>query len=523
MKNYIKTGIIAVAAAFTLVACDDLDQMPKYGETSESIFATIDGYRAVNAKVLSSYSIVGKDKGGGADISLYTGHDLMRNLFMLQEGPTDECAFRWLSGDNLGSLAYMQWDATQANIADVYYELYHTITLANDFLRNAAKVPTGFTDAEKAEVGVMAAEVRFFRAMSYAWVLDLYGQGPFADENTPTANYIPERYDGAKLLAYIESELDGLDALLPDMPAYAHPGKGAVYALQSRVFLNAATTAGVDRYNDCIKVTKKLLAMNYELEPDFAKLFNGDNHKRTNEIILHFAVDGDNAMTWGTTTNLVQGSIGSDNNQDPTKYGVANGWGNYRLRGEYAEVFGDLDACADSRCMIFTDGQNQYLDAGIDDGKSGYHLEKWTNLTDDGEPACDSAHGVNTDYPAFRLAEAMLNCAEAVLRGGTEMSRSDARDLVNEVRRRAYGDNSGDITDAQFTLDFMLDERARELAYESLRRSDLRRHGKFTTGAYLWQWKGGVVSGREVNAKYNIYPIPSSEISANPKLSNPIY
>ena len=114
--------------------------------------------------------------------------------------------------------------------------------------------------------------------------------------------------------------------------------------------------------------------------------------------------------------------------------------------------------------------------------------------------------------------------AEAFLRGGAGISRSEALDLVNDVRLRAYkNDESGKISDSEFTLDFMLDERARELYLESVRRTDLIRFGKFTSDAYIWQWKGGVLDGRSVNDKYNIYPIPDTDLTANPNLTNPQY
>lgn len=524
MKKYIISAFTAAASVLMLGSCtDDLDQMPHIGDTPQTVYSTIDGYRGVCVKILSSYNVGGSDKASANDLSSNHGYDMMRNLFMLQEVPTDECAFRWLSGDNLGDLAYITWDATQSFVSDSYYRLYHTIAVCNDFIRNSENIPSHFTDTEREEVAIMAAEARFFRAMSYAWVLDLFHQGPFVDHTTPNSAYIPECYDGAALLGYIESELNEIAEILPTNPQYAHPGKGAVYALQSRVFLNAMTTAGVDKYSECVAATKNAMALGYSLEPDFAKLFNADNYKRTNEIIYAFEVDHENCPTWGTTTNLVHGSCGSDNSQDPTKYGIPNGWGNFRMRGEYCNIFGDIASSTDSRCLIWTDGQSQYLDKGLEDGASGYHSEKWTNLTDNGEASCETSYGVDTDYPVFRYAEVLLNGAEAVLRGGQGMSRSEALELVNMVRGRAYGDASGNISDAQFTLDFMLDERGREFCFESLRRSDLVRHNKFTTAEYIWQWKGGVIDGKAVDAKYNCYPIPASEISANPNLKNPLY
>jgi hypothetical protein len=68
------------------------------------------------------------------------------------------------------------------------------------------------------------------------------------------------------------------------------------------------------------------------------------------------------------------------------------------------------------------------------------------------------------------------------------------------------------------TLDFILDERARELQWEGKRRTDLIRYDKFTTSAYLWPWKGGVKDGTGVSANRNIYPIPSAEINTNTNL-----
>ena len=103
------------------------------------------------------------------------------------------------------------------------------------------------------------------------------------------------------------------------------------------------------------------------------------------------------------------------------------------------------------------------------------------------------------------------------------MSRTDALALVNEVRERAYGDDSGKITDAQFDLQFMIDELGHEFYFELHRRSDLVRFNRFAGGNYNWQWKGGVLDGRAVDTRYNVYPIPSTELSANPNLKNEHY
>ena len=135
---------------------------------------------------------------------------------------------------------------------------------------------------------------------------------------------------------------------------------------------------------------------------------------------------------------------------------------------------------------------------------------------------CTSVSDARIFLP-YLLLLLYLMIAESVLRGGTGYSRSEALGFLNDLRERAYGDTSGNITDAQMNLDYIIDERGRELYLECVRRTDLIRFGRFTSDHYLWQWKGGVLAGRGVDSRYNVYPIPANEIAVNSNLSNPNY
>jgi len=113
--------------------------------------------------------------------------------------------------------------------------------------------------------------------------------------------------------------------------------------------------------------------------------------------------------------------------------------------------------------------------------------------------------------------------AECVLRGGGG-NAGTALGYVNALRERAYGNTNGDITAGELTLDFILDERARELWWEGHRRTDLIRFGVFTGGTKLWAWKGGTEEGVATAETKNLYPIPAAEMLANPNLTqNPGY
>ncbi|MFA6484230.1 MAG: RagB/SusD family nutrient uptake outer membrane protein, partial [Bacteroidales bacterium] len=144
----------------------------------------------------------------------------------------------------------------------------------------------------------------------------------------------------------------------------------------------------------------------------------------------------------------------------------------------------------DHRALFHSNGQTLEIVKIQDDFNSGFAITKFKNVTSTGAPG-SATDFVDTDFPMFRLADIYLMYAEAVVRGGGG-SMSKALELVNDLRTRAYNDASANISTDNLTLDFILDERARELYWECTRRTDLIRFGKFTSESYLWPWKGNV-------------------------------
>ena len=275
-----------------------------------------------------------------------------------------------------------------------------------------------------------------------------FSQGPKVDENTPVIGYIPEAYDGIGMFDFIESELkelvaEGVSSALPATNEYGRASKPVAWALLARLYLNSAIYRGnVDTkyYTECITACKQVISNPaFYLEPEYAKLFNADNHKRTHEILFAMVCDATTSVTWGGGTYIICGSCGNSSTQDPAKYGLSNGWGMFRARGEMTAKFGDIATTKDSRAMFYTDGQAQFFTGAIDNQAEGYFFEKFSNLTDEGVAASNSAAtGCSTDYPLLRLADIYLMAAEAQLRGGTGLSRAEALELVNQVRLRAY-------------------------------------------------------------------------------------
>ena len=174
----------------------------------------------------------------------------------------------------------------------------------------------------------------------------------------------------------------------------------------------------------------------------------------------------------------------------------------------------------DKRGLFYTKGQNLDIN-DITLFTEGYAIRKFRNITSEGVVGSNKDFP-DTDFPMFRLADVLLMASEAIVRSGGD--RGLALDYFNQVRHRAYGGSGGGISDAELTLQMLLDERARELYWEGHRRTDLIRFGKFSQTDYVWAWKGNAIEGRSVEAFRDVYPIPSSDLGANPHLiQNPGY
>ena len=212
-------------------------------------------------------------------------------------------------------------------------------------------------------------------------------------------------------------------------------------------------------------------------------------------------------------------NFGDDGADGTLEMGGANivvSAGIYKVSVDLSNSTYTIDAIgADFRGNFHTDGQSLEIE-NMGTFTDGYALIKFKNIDSEGNAGSDSTHP-DTDFPLFRLADAYLMYAEAHLRGGGG-DLATATTYINLLRERAYGNTDGNISAVALTLDFILDERAKELHWEGHRRTDLIRFGKFTGADYVWPWKGGVAEGTAVADYRTLYPIPNTDISVNPNL-----
>lgn len=535
MKKYIKHSIFGVILALSLSACmKDLDQEPIDPDsfTEKDVFKNATEAKGALAKIYASLSLTGqKGPSGDGDIAGAdegsTGYTRMQ--FYLQVASTDEAIIRW-SDAGVPDFHNMSWTPANTFNNAYYNRLGQQIAFANSFIDNAQAL------ASDPEVAYYIAEARFIRAYAYYNVIDAFGKAPLVTSSK--ADLKPAQNTRAELFNFVESELKDLEGKLKAARAneYGRVDVVAAQALLARLYLNAKVYIGQDKYTDCITYAKKVIASSYSLNTTDAnnngtaydELFLADNNSNgaQNEFIFLASFDGLNTKTYGGTAFIIHGATGG--NMNASSLGINDGWSGLTAPKEFVNKFevsarnsnNEPTAWKDKRAMFYTDGQT-YENTDLKDfTKSGYAITKFKNITSTGAAGKDPEKKFpDTDLPLIRLAEVYLTYAEAVLRGGTGGDRATALGYINQLRTRAYGNTSGNIADSDLTLDFILDERARELYWEGLRRTDLIRYGKFTGGAYLWSFKGGAASGVAVPDYRNLYPIPQDARTANDNLT----
>lgn len=529
-RNSIKILLIAGILSSGLISCDKNKILsPNYEVTSQQVYSTAAGYTQSMAKVYGAMALTGNQgPAGNGDIAgIDEGtSDYFRLLWYLQELPTDEAVIGW--GDpGVPDLHQMSWSASNLIVAGLYYRSMYQITLANDFIRQstpAMLASRGITGADATNIGYYRAEARFLRAYQYSVLMDLFANPPFVTDANAVGSVIPPQTTRAALYSYVVSELKAIDPLMaaPMKNQFGRADQGAVWALLSRVYLNAGVyNTGAADYTDAITYANKVIAAGYSLIPNYDNLFLADNQSNTSENIFLIEYNGNNIQGYGGTTFMTHAAVGGS--MPASNFGISGGWAGIRTTSALVNLFPANTSNAfpnngnpDTRAEFWTQGQSLAI-TDVTSFTQGYGVTKWRNVTKTG------AGGTNINFsdvnePIIRLSEVYLNYAEAVLRGGGGGDAATALNYVNKIRTRAYGSAAGNITTGQLTLPFILDERGRELYWEGFRRSDLIRFGEFTSGAYLWPFKGGVSGGTSVPDYRNLYPIPLQDLSINPNL-----
>lgn len=533
MKSKIfKNVIFGTAIILTAGSCaKKLNLYPTNDLTPVNVYSSVSGYKSVLAKIYGGLASGGNQgPAGQPDISggLDEGSQIafIRPFFNCEELPTDEAVVAW-NDQTIQTYHGLSFTSADPFLKGMYARPMYNITLANAYLRystDAAVKANGITGTDATDIKSSRAEVRFLRAFNYWLMMDLFGNSTFITEENIVGGPLPGEIKRAALSNYIIGELKAIDGnLLPVKTAeYGRVDQGAAWALLARIYLNDSVYSGTPHYDSAVYYASKVINGSYSLRPSYPSLFMADNDKQKDEFIFAVPIDGLHTQGYGNTTFFVHGPAGDE---AATDYGVTGGgWYGYRATSAFANLFVDKSGATDTRALFKTSKYGttapQLAIADLSNFDQGPHVKKYVNIRTDSAKVSDpTGYFADIDFPVFRLSEMYLIYAEATLRGGGG-NLATALGYLNLIRARAYRSTTmGQIVQGDLTLQFVLDERGRELYWEGHRRTDLVRYNLLTTSTYLWPWKGGVASGTAVDSKYNLFPIPESVIASNPNLT----
>ena len=526
-KNLIPVAAVAFAAAGLSSCTKDLDVTPI--DPSSTMTPS---EPELFTKCYATMALSGNYGGDSNDCDIdrldggTTG--FVRQMWNANELTTDEAICAW--GDpGIPEFNYNTWGSSHPMLEGFYNRLYTSIAFCNHYLDVCNGV-----DATR------TAEVRFLRAMYYYFLMDCFGNVPFATQLMSTP---PSQIQRADLFKWIETELlevkDQMQAPVARTSkddGYGRADQDAANLLLARLYLNAEVYTGTAHWAEAKEYAEKVINGPHKLWASgkngwsaYQMLFMGDNGENGSsvEAVLPLLGDGITTTSYGTSMFLMSAAWKDDMDVDGNFGMVGKFWAGNRARRQLVEKFFPSSDAPNVNIhdMTLVAGDDRALFYGIDrtiaastpsEFATGFSVGKYRNTYSTGATPHSTAFP-DADYFLMRSAEAYLIAAEADARVNGGTTTATGAQYINALRARA-----GATTISTYTLQQILDERSRELYWEGFRRTDLIRYGVFagdkSGGENAWEWKGGSENGASLPAYRNLFAIPSSDLTANPNL-----
>lgn len=551
MKKVFKFLIVAAFVTGFLSSCHKLDVKVTSELTPDVFPSTPAQYASVIGPVYTAFR-----------------NNYSVDYWFLQSLSTDEAILpaygsNWYDGNKYQELHRHTWTKDNAWVNSVWSYLENMVGTTNQTIYIVRNSPDG--PAKNASL----AELRTMRALSFFYLMDLYGNVPLDTAyGTATLNTNTPR---AQIFSFVESELK---AAIPDLNTasgsvtYGKPNRYTAFAILAKMYLNAEVYTGSPKYNECIAACDSVMnaggGTEYALEPmkTYLQMFYPTNGPSMKEFI--FAIPYDPATSAGYMLHarydlnrnlgiryLYSGSTPGGNVDPIMNKTTGNGLVNNKPSGPRAtlpEYYANFNDPNDIRDKQWLTGPQYWQDgtpimvsttkAGYDqfytgsDGSTAYTYQLtidpnivlranptlfdvgndeigWNLGTRNIKFIADftntTSRNQNNDVPVFRYSDIILMKAEAILRGGGATLGQSALSLVNMLRENRT--TSPDLTSV--TLDDIYAERCREFAWETWHRNDMIRFGKFEDSY-------GFKSNTETYRR--IFPIPTTALATNPSL-----
>jgi len=532
LKSWIKTG----ALAFSLIlasSCQDAIQEDVISRIGNDYMNTAKGLEdGVNAAYTSLRGWYGTERG----------HNMT-------EFGTDI----YTNGSD-GSWKFMntysnEFDSQNGLVRELWDEFYRGINTSNAIIDRAPNV-TGMAAATKS---TRVAEAKFIRAHNYFILVQLFG----AVDLQLSENIVPSRQvSRAPISEVYAAIITDLEEAIPALESgkvsvqYGRATRAAAQNLLGKVYLTRATSAAgqSDDYAKAETLFRSVVATGFTLMSEYSMVHQFGN-ERNDEVIWSIQYTrnpltnggGNNSHVFFLMEYDVQAGMRRDTqNGRPfkryrmTPYAINTVFGermnDSRYKASFIDVYfsnrpGTFNTSFDlsKPSVTFAQGDTAIFIPGFEMSAAERATKKYQVLVpsryderlfpglkkhlDPGRADLTQFQG-GRDFIAMRLGETYLALAEAQLRQG---KIAEATATINLVRRRAAFPGRGEsmvITPAQMTMDFLMEERARELTGEQFRWLDLKRWGVLVERVRLHNEQGAP----NIQDFHALRPIPQNQI-----------
>jgi hypothetical protein len=430
-----------------------------------------------------------------------------------------------------------------AHYHHVFTWLYETINAANTIVNRSTRADIGWTDADKNRI---LAEARCIRAWCYRHLTNLWGDVALTLDESSGTNIRTDwqRTPVAEVRKAMEEDLLFAAQHLPDVsPSDIRLVKGVAQHLLAELYLTTKEYAKAK--TEATKVTTnpsyKLITARYGVNRNnpgtaFTDMFLEGNSKRSqgntealwviqNEQLV-VGGEANNSMRRSWVNRYYSWSVGGKNpiaisaenggrgigRLSPTRFalslyapnddrGSAFAWRYYYILRDASLIPNGTNPRTGTTYKL---GDTLFLNSTSNETLSNANwpsTRKWDHTS----PIDILIDAQYNDQVFLRSAETYLLLAEANFRLNDLQGAADA---INVLRNRARAPL---VTAGQITIDFILDERSRELFSEEDRRYALVRNSKLVERVKLYN----KISATTIQPRDTLLPIPQSVIDAN--------
>ena len=477
MKKYnIQRAFLSLFAAVLMVACgDDFVEVDPINENSEDFFNSEEDYQEA---LVGAYDLL-----QATYLNVMVGEIASDNTLAGGESATDTPGIQEI--DNMTHTPVNQ------QLRDIWGWMFAGVNRANYILEFQDKIEFSGKDQ-------IIAQARFLRAYYYFELIKWFGDVPLAvDQRLLFGDqFNVDRTPRAEVYAQIEQDLIFAAETLP--ATQAEEGRitsGAARALLGKAYLYQ------DKFTEAANALDQVVAGPYDLVDDYSTIFELEGENNIESVFEVQYTDKEGAgfgCLQCSEGNVAVGFNGIRNYSGPL---FDSGFSfNVPVQEAY-DAFEPGDMRRDIAILNieeFAAANGATYNEGFE--HTGFYNRKY--IARKGDANLGDANLTNpNNYRSIRFADVLLMAAEAHNRKANP-NDALAREYLNRVRRRAFGDTDHDIAASGATLtDFILEERRLELVGEGHRFFDLVRTGRAAQN----------IPGFTAN-KNELFPIPTIEI-----------